>query len=394
MSTPLDQSILIVGGGPVGVTTALLLARQGVACQLLEAREQGAGYPDGRALALSYGTRQILEQLDVWEAVATKATPIQRIHISQKGSFGRAWLKAEDYALPALGYVVSYGALSQALDARLQGALDNVTVHYGAHVNAVMSAEGHANVAFESDGIVHQRQTPLAIVADGGRTLSMVPGLKKVERAYGHDAIVCKVHAEQAHQGVAYERFTGMGPVALLPNGATEFSLVWTGPSEKIQPLLALSDSEFLHALHTHFGDRVGQFLTVSPRMTFPLKLAYLDPACLPHLAVIGNAAQTMHPVAGQGFNVGLRDAYVLSNQVAQCLQLSPQALGEMTMLSRYLEGRARDTQRGLKFTDVLVKLFSNDIMGVSALRALGLGAFDLMPSVKHHVVSKMSFGG
>lgn len=387
------HSVVIVGGGPVGVTSALSLAKSGVPSLLLEAREKGAGYPDGRALALSFGTRKILESLGVWEDIALKATAIERIHISQKGSFGRSWLNADEYGLPALGYVVSYGALSQALDTRLLTQSTLVDIRYGAKVTSVSSSDQSASITFDTHTGSEAIDATLAIVADGGRTISAIQGMRKIERAYGHDAIVCKIYAQQPHQHVAYERFTPMGPVALLPNGPREFSLVWTGPTEQISPLLSLSDDAFMQAFHSHFGDRVGQFSQVTPRMSFPLKLAYLQPACLPHLAVIGNAAQTMHPVAGQGFNVGLRDAETLARQIIQCSRNHPEQLGSSDMLQAYLKLRQKDTQRGLKFTDILVSIFSNDILGVSAARSLGLGMFDMLPTLKRHVVSKMSFG-
>lgn len=388
-----NHSVVIVGGGPVGVTTSLSLAQAGVSSVLLEAREKGAGYPDGRALALSYGTRKILESLGVWEAVTSKATPIQRIHISQKGSFGRSWLKADDYGLPALGYVISYGALSRALDASLHAQSAFVDIRYGVKVTSVSSTNQSASLSLEALGSNFEMDASLAIVADGGRTISAINGMRKIERAYGHDAIVCKIQAQLPHQHVAYERFTSMGPVALLPNGPNEFSLVWTGPTEQISPLLSLSDEAFMQAFHVHFGDRVGQFLHITPRMNFPLKLAYLEPACLPHLAVIGNAAQTMHPVAGQGFNVGLRDADTLAKQIVECSLNHPEKLGSSEMLQEYLKLRQHDTQRGLKFTDMLVSMFSNDILGVSTARSIGLGLFDMLAPVKKHVVSKMSFG-
>ena len=194
---------------------------------------------------------------------------------------------------------------------------------------------------------------------------------------------------ELPHENIAYERFTPMGPVALLPNGE-DFSLVWTGKAEEIEKIMQLHDEIFLQQLHQHFGDRVGRFLSVGRRLTFPLKLSYLNPVTAPHLVVIGNAAQTMHPVAGQGFNVGLRDAYELAQQIAQT---APEAWGQPAMMQAYQADRKTDTKRGLMFTDFLVNLFSNDIVGVSGLRGASLGVLDLLKPIKSRLVRKMSFG-
>jgi 2-octaprenyl-6-methoxyphenol hydroxylase len=216
-----------------------------------------------------------------------------------------------------------------------------------------------------------------------------VAGLKRDTKEYGHDALITKVSAELPHNNIAYERFTANGPMALLPNGERDFSLVWTGEKSRIAPLLALSDTEFLAQFHAEFGDRVGRFLSVEKRMTFPLKLSHLQAADTPHLVVVGNAAQTMHPVAGQGFNVGLRDAEVLAQHIAKATD----ELGSIKMLSEYRASRKTDTKHGLLFTDFLVNIFSNDILGVSAMRSAGIGMFDLVKPAKRYLVSKMSFG-
>ena len=230
----------------------------------------------------------------------------------------------------------------------------------------------------------------MAILADGGRSLADISSLKRETIDYGHDALVTKVQCELAHGNIAYERFTPTGPLALLPNGARDFSLVWTGEKEEIDHLLTLPDDAFLARLHAYFGDRVGRFLQVDKRMSFPLKLSYLNPVTAPHLVVIGNAAQTMHPVAGQGFNVGLRDAWELAETIAST---PSEAWGSASMLETYQRGRQTDSKSGLLFTDFLVNIFSNHIVGLSALRSVGLGMLDMTHPVKSHLVRKMSFG-
>jgi 2-octaprenyl-6-methoxyphenol hydroxylase len=176
----------------------------------------------------------------------------------------------------------------------------------------------------------------------------------------------------------------------LLPNGARDFSLVWTGKSDEVEALLTLDDAKFLSQLHDHFGDRVGRFLKVEKRLSFPLKLSYLEPVTAPHLVVIGNAAQTMHPVAGQGFNVGLRDAWQLAQVISTT---SFDELGNEAMLSAYQRGRKTDTKRGMFITDFMVNLFSNDLIGIAPARGLAIGLLDLVKPTKQHFVSKMSFG-
>jgi 2-octaprenyl-6-methoxyphenol hydroxylase len=383
----MSEGIVIIGGGPVGTTLALALAQKGVKTILLEARAKGGAYPDGRALALSYGTKLILERLGVWDKILSKVTPINTIHISQKGSLGRSILKAHEHHLPSLGYVVSYGVLSVALDEVLLKQT-NIQILYEAEVTSVTPQADAIQITYQTQGEVLQLTAELAVLADGGRSINEIAGLIREVKEYGHDALVAKVVTELLHHNIAYERFTPQGPMALLPNG-DEFSLVWTGKAEEIQSLLDLDDATFLAQLHHHFGDRVGQFKKVSKRMTFPLRLATLKPAYLPHLAIIGNAAQTMHPVAGQGFNVGIRDACELAEQVAN----TTAEIGSEEMLKAYAEARAKDTQRGLMFTDFLVNIFSNELIGLNALRAKGLSLLDMIKPIKHFVVNKMSYG-
>jgi 2-octaprenyl-6-methoxyphenol hydroxylase len=385
--------ILIIGGGPVGATLALVLQQQGVTATVLEARSRGAAHNDQRALALSYGSRMILERLGIWESLALRATAINTIHVSQRGSLGRSRLLASDYGQPALGYVLSYGALSKALDGALARSPDIRLVH-DAEVTGIETTDAEAAITYAEtmEGVhkIRHAGATLAVLADGGNSLAHVSGMERKVRDYGHSALVAKVVSELPHENIAYERFTPAGPVALLPNGA-EFSLVWTGKDEEIATLLQTSDSEFLDRLHRHFGDRVGKFLKVGPRSSFPLRLAYLDTPPISHLAIIGNAAQTMHPVAGQGFNIGLRDAWELATSIAQS---DPASRGSKVMLQAYRKARESDTRGGLLFTDFLVSVFSNELIGLSGMRSAGLGVLDVLQPLKRRLVSKMSFGG
>ena len=389
----MPQPIIIVGGGPVGATLALLLAKQGLSVTVLEARSLGAAHSESRALALSFGSRRILEKLGLWGALSTQATPINSIHVSQKGSLGRTQLHANDYHQQALGYVLSYGVLSAVLDRAIDDAKPLVNFIFEASASNIAYAPSQATVTYTHGGVAHNISSPLVVLADGGRTLDALAGLSRETKEYGHDALVTKVRAELPHHNVAYERFTANGPIALLPNGGEfDFSLVWTGEKSFITPLLSLSDADFLEKFHQQFGDRVGNFLSVEKRLSFPLKMAQLKPDAQQseHLVVIGNAAQTMHPVAGQGFNVGLRDAESLAQYIASA---SADELGSANMLASYQASRKSDTKGGLLFTDFLVNLFSNDLVVLSALRGASLGVFDVIQPIKKYLVGKMSFG-
>ncbi len=384
------DSILIVGGGPVGAVLALSLQQKGMPFTMLEAREKGASHSDTRALALSHGSRLILEKLDIWATIEAQATAIKTIHVSQRGGLGRTKLNAADHQLPALGYVLPYGALTKALDA----ALDLNHVLFEAVATQVSYDNIRAEIYFRQAGSEVNIISLLAVIADGGRSLDNIPNIGRDTKDYGHDALVSKVKTELPHQNIAYERFTPTGPMALLPNGqgkdSREFSLVWTGEKAKIDALMALDDAAFLSQLHAAFGDRVGQFLSIEKRNRFPLKLSTLKPSTTPHLAIIGNAAQTMHPVAGQGFNVGLRDAETL----AKLLIHAPKTQwGSEDMLQSYHQMRARDARGSIQFTDSLVELFSNDLIGLSGMRSAGLGALALLQPVQKFLVGKMSYG-
>lgn len=381
---------VVIGGGPVGLVLALSLQQAGVPVSVLEAQAQGAMYGDGRALALSFGTRQVLEQLQVWPLMADAATAIETIHVSQQKGFGRTVLKAQEHQLPALGYVVSYGVLMRALDARLAQLSSGITVQYQAPVTDLQVHAHAADISYTTaDGQLHTWSTPLAVVADGGRSLEAIPGLQRDTKHYGHDALVGLVQTELPHQQIAYERFTPRGPMALLPNGE-QFSLVWTGEQAYIDQIAALDDAAFLQALHAAFGDRVGRFLHAGKRFRFPLKLSKLEQTFAAHCVVIGNAAQTMHPVAGQGFNVGIRDAVALAENVAATFS---KEWGAAHRLLAYHDSRQRDTGRGLQFTDFLVNVFSNDLIGVGMLRGAGLGALSMLPIARRFLVEKMSYG-
>jgi 2-octaprenyl-6-methoxyphenol hydroxylase len=380
-----EYDIAIIGGGPVGAALALALRESKLKVCVLEARPADSASQDARALALSYGSSLLLARLGIWDALRD-VSPIRTIHISQKQSFGRAVLHAEELNVPELGYVLPYPALQDALTDALQHC--DAAAIYGASVTRLINAGGRATIDYRQDGVEHTLQTRLAVVADGGKLLAQQYPPKI--RDYGQSALITHITCSAPRENTAFERFTPQGPLALLPF-KEGYELVWTAPHQTAQEMLAWDDAKFLHELHQHFGDRVGEFLTVAKRTCFPLGLRRAPQQTpMPHVVLLGNAAQTMHPVAGQGFNMGLRDAWELAQEI---LDAKPEQLGTEAMLAAYRSQRRTDREAGIRFTDGLVRLFSNDLPLVSAGRAAALTALDCLPFVKKFVAKRMMFG-
>jgi 2-octaprenyl-6-methoxyphenol hydroxylase len=375
--------IVVVGGGPVGAALALALVDAGFSPTVLESRELQTGSDDPRPLALSYGSRLILDRLGVWAALAP-ATPIECIHVSQGGGFGRVTLAASEARLPALGYVVDYARLHATLRAALAHRAPRFIT--GAQVTAVRPAHDAAAVELTLDGDRPAIAASLVAVADGG-ALGNLARVKTVD--YGQAAVVATVTSEMRHRNMAFERFTPNGPLALLPCGADR-ALIWTVSPKRAQELCCLAPGEFLAQLHGEFGDRLGAFTAVVARSIFPLALKVAGNVAVPRTVLIGNAAQTLHPVAGQGFNLGLRDAWELAAQIERA---HPQSIGSAEMLATYQARRRADRCGGIGFTHSLVRLFSNDMTPLRVARGLGLALLGCLPPVKGFVVRRMTFG-
>ena len=382
MSTHCD--VAIIGGGPVGAALAMALRDSGLSVIVLEARMAEDAGADPRALALSYGSRLLLERLGVWSKIA-QVSAIKSIHISQKNSFGRAVLRADELNVPELGYVLPY----PTLQAVLQGALQASAITYlsGAAVTQLQTKADGARITYQHEGSEHALNARLAVVADGGKLLeTMHPPML---HDYGQSAVITHVTCEYPQPDTAFERFTAHGPVALLPY-KDGYELVWTVAHDAAQEMLQWNDAVFLAQLHQHFGDRVGEFLTVGKRACFPLRLKRAPDITLPHTVLLGNAAQTLHPVAGQGFNMGLRDAWELAQVI---LHSSSEALGATAMLENYTKSRRLDRDAGIRFTDSLVRTFSNDLPLLSGGRGLALSVLDCLPLAKKFVAKRMMFG-
>lgn len=382
------HDLLIVGGGPVGASLALALAGLGLDIALLEARADVAVSRDDRSLAISYGTRLILERLGIWDAVGTP-TPINTIHVSQRGGYGRSLLAAEEIGVAALGYVLRYAKLQQSLGLALANA-PGVTLLSGAQAENVAHDTDSVSIRYSRDGVSHSASARLLVIADGGISLAEQAGAIIKTRDYGQQAVVGVVGTSRPHSFCAFERFTADGPVALLPF-EDRYALVWTAEPETATGLVALPEGDFLEALQKHFGDRAGRFVSVASRARFPLSLRYAVDPVLPRTVLVGNAAQALHPIAGQGFNLGLRDAWEFAEVIRSRDGEDP---GTDDGLSRYRDARKLDRMSGIALTDSLVRIFSNDNAPLRVLRGGGLALLDLLPAAKRAFVQRMIFGG
>ncbi len=366
--------ILIIGAGPVGMTLHLALAAGGQKSLLVDRRPQQAQQGDPRALALSHGARELLEQINSWPTRA--ATPIETIHVSQKGGFGRTLIDRNDYQLPALGYVVRYRDLAAALAANLTGnaLLDDV------EITGITPADDHVTVALSHAGQQRTIRTRLLIHAEG--TPDDDPDVKVSD--YDQHAVICEITPTPGHNKRAWERFTPDGPLALLPLG-NDYSVVFTLPPAKADAVMAMDDETFLAALQTQFGQRM-TFSRPGPRSRFPLALRMRDTLVKGNEVWIGNTAQTLHPVSGQGFNLGLRDAW----QLAEILLENGV---DRNSLNSYAATRRLDRQGSAFFTDQIVRTFSNDFGPLKLVRGLGLLALDVCPPARHFVAKRMIWG-
>lgn len=376
--------VAIIGGGPVGTALALALRDSGLNIVVLEARKAEEQNADPRALALSYGSRLLLDKLGVWKHIA-QVSPIKTIHVSQKDSSGCTLLHASEMKVSELGYVLPYPALQAALHQALLQT--KVTYLECTSVSRLDNAADGATLIYQHAGCEHQLNARLAVAADGGKLLEATHPPKISE--YGQSAVIAHITCSDPQSDTAFERFTAQGPVALLPY-KDGYEIVWTGSHEQAQTMLQWDDATFLAELHKHFGAAVGVFITVGKRSSFPLRLKRAPDTTLPHTVLIGNAAQTLHPVAGQGFNMGVRDAWELARII---LRAQPAALGSAAMLADYRKSRCVDRNAGIGFTDGLVRIFSNDLPLLNSGRAWALSMLGRLPLAKRFVAKRMMFG-
>lgn len=379
--------VAIIGGGMVGASVACALAQLPLRVVMVESAEPRLGTPptyDDRAIALSYGTRRILEGIGVWDNLKTKVTAIERIHISDRGRFGFTHLDREEEGVPALGYV----ALARELGEALYHSLDQLPVERRAPATLehfMQDADG-VTLTLSTDEGSRKIRTSLMVAADG--TKSMVRqqlGIGIREREYQQHAIISNVTPSRPHSGIAYERFTEYGPIALLPMSENRCGLVWTWPSDDADVPMQWNDQDFLAQLQDAFGYRLGRFQRVGKRFSYPLKLLMAQQAVEGRIALIGNAMHTLHPIAGQGFNLGIRDVSALADVIAAATTAG-QDPGERQVLERYTQWRKQDQESLAMITDGLARVFTNPLGPVRWARNLGLVLADFVPPVRHQI--------
>lgn len=380
------MSIIIAGGGMTGATLALAISHLShgqLPVTLIEATAPGdRGHPgyDGRAIALAEGTCQQLAAINLWPALRDCATPITHVHVSDRGHAGFVTLNAEDYGVAALGNVVELHDIGQRLFALLKQA-PGVTLRCPAKVNHVSRSQQQVTVTLDSG---EQLEGALLVAADGARSpLAASCGIQWQTDDYQQIAVIANVSTQLSHHGRAFERFTQYGPLALLPMSGGRCSLVWCHSREQQAQVDSWSDDEFLRHLQSAFGWRLGKFTQVGRRVSYSLALQTATQHINHRLALVGNAAQTLHPIAGQGFNLGLRDVMSLAETLATA-QRQQQDVGAFAVLQHYQQRRQPDRQTTIGITDGLVRLFANRYAPLVVGRSLGLMAMDNLPLMRN----------
>jgi len=379
-----DIDLLIVGGGLAGGSLALALRKTPLRVAVVEsittAQRQAAPAGD-RALALAWGSAQILDQLGVWSQVLPAATPIEHIHVSDRGHFGKVRMSARREQVPALGYVATARVLEDAVAEALEQA--GVIQYRPAHLQGLAAGAGGIHVTLRQGEESIQLSAGLVVGADGGNsTVRRLLEIGQDQRDYGQTAIVTEVDSERHNRYVAYERFTPSGPLAMLPVGKHRSSVVWTLRHADAVAVLGRSDADFRDLLQDAFGHWLGRLTLANRRQGFPLKLIRAHRMTADRVVLVGNAVHQLHPIAGQGFNLGLRDVALLAEMLAARVQFGDD-IGDRRFLENYAAARQRDLDRVIGFTDSMVRLFSNEFWPLAKARNLGLFLLDTCPPAK-----------
>ncbi len=381
---PTEFDVIIVGGGMVGASLAVALAPLPLQIAVIEAfdpRQRGVSQPsyDDRSTAIANGSQQILETIGVWAGMAQDATAISDIHISDRGHFGIGRISAAEEKVPALGYVVPNRAIGRSLWAALE-SFDNIRMFCPARLESLLDQGDSIQVGLTGeDGNTIELHGRLVAAADGAQSVvRKILGIDATVWDYGQTAIISNVTTEKPHRNVAYERFTADGPMAVLPMTEGRSALVWTVPSEQAEEILQLSDRQILDRLQELFGYRLGHWQKIGKRVSYPLSMSKAKQQTRHRVAIIGNAAHGLHPIAGQGFNLSLRDVAGLAEVIA-----GANDPGDPQALEKYRRWRAADQARVMSFTDALVRVFANPLASVRVVRNLALLMFDLLPGAK-----------
>lgn len=401
MTQSLEVDIAIIGGGMVGTSLASLLAasQSNLRIALIEAQPfaqadaiQFQPSFDARSTAISYGTAEILRELGLWEVLQQHITPIAQVHVSDRGHFLGGVIDAQENNLAAVGYVVENAWLGKVLLAHVQ-TQHRIQCFPAATVTALTPQADGALLSVTTDAQSLSIKASLAVVADGGESaVRRQLGIGTHIREYGQTAIIANVEFSEPHNGVAYERFTDQGPIALLPLGesvnAQQSALVWTLPSAEAENIQSCNDAEFLAHLQERFGYRVGKFIRVGKRFCYPLQLVLAEEQIRSHIVLLGNAAHFLHPVAGQGFNLAMRDCACLVETLRAGIATG-KSPGDIALLQSYLDKQFLDQQLTIEFSDKLVRLFSSDQLPLIAMRHLGLLSLESIPLIKNQLIAQ-----
>ena len=377
--------LLIAGGGPVGLVLGIGAARAGLSVVVAEGsdprqREIQTSF-DGRMLALSLGSRQLMEEIGIWEALAPISTAIHHVHVSQRGHLGVTRLHAAELGVPALGYSVLGRELGEVLMALAQSQ-PGLQLLQPARVETFEQQAEAVTVRVSGEAGEHRIRARLLVGADGTRsTVRQRLGWPVQEKDYGSHAILAQVESWLPHEGWSFERFTPEGPVALLPWKTHHHKAVYVCPDDQLERLMALDDDAWLAAFTERMGPRFGGFRATSPRVAYPLKAVYVPRVAEGRVALLGNASHTQHPVAAQGLNLGLRD---VQDYLAALRQ--PHALNDPAWLVDYERQRQRDHRRVMGMTDSLINLFQLPQPVTGHLRGLGLLAVEMLPGLKRRI--------
>lgn len=377
-----DTDILIAGGGMVGAALAVALQGTGLRVTVVEAvspRAPAQPSFDDRSTALAYSSRRIFEALDVWSSISTNAFPIEHVHVSQQRRLGVTRLHAAEEDLPALGYVVPNRVIGHALANAMEHA-PHVEFLSPSRVTGVQCNVDRVDVVLETEGAGHQLAAGLVVVADGAQSpLREMLGIGARNWDYGQTAIICNLEASRPHGNVAYERFTPEGPMALLPLAGKRLALVLVERSAIAGDVMLMDDAAFLARVQRRFGDRLGQLTRAGKRVAYPLALVSAERQIAERAVILGNAAHSLHPIAGQGFNLSLRDVAVLAEVIASHRE-DP---GAANVLDAYAQWRRQDQRKVVAFTDLLNRLFGIPFGLAAHARGLGLLGMDLFPGLR-----------
>jgi 2-octaprenyl-6-methoxyphenol hydroxylase len=386
---PRDYDCLIVGAGMAGASLALALGGIGLRVAVLDSRQPSPaqrGAADPRGLVLAPASQRILEAVAVWGRLASRIVPIERIHVSDRGRFGFTHLTCDDVGMPALGYVCPADHLMASLEDALETA-PGCDVFWSAVIGTVETGAEHLLLKVRVDDAEHSLTGRVLVGADGIN--SMVRRQANIDvdvRDYEQTAVVANLTVAKAVPATAFERFTRDGPIALLPLNDGRWASVSVLPTREIERVSATSDEEYLHDLAVRFGDRLGAFSDLGERYSFPLKLSRARALVADRCALVGGAANSVHPNAAQGLNLGLRDVAVL----AECIAGSANANGDIgapSCLARYAHARRQDQDRVAVFTDVLARGFTSRLAPIPFTRNAAMLAIDLIPALKRRLM-------